>query len=197
MNNWIQQHHEYYEYIDPELAILETIYDSSRQSNSVKQRDLATTTGTSLGMTNAILKRLTQKGWITIKKLNSRNIQYAITPDGINEIARRSYRYFKRTIRNVVMYRDGIDAAINKAKIRGYESVVLIGISDLDFIVEHSCLRHGLTFLKSIDLQTAQPLFSKDYFFIFSESFDNLEEINIPNSLFLFTLLSAPGEFNE
>ncbi|MFZ5367313.1 MAG: winged helix-turn-helix transcriptional regulator [Spirochaetota bacterium] len=185
------------EYIDPELAILETIYDSSRQSNSVKQRDLATTTGTSLGMTNAILKRLTQKGWITIKKLNSRNIQYAITPDGINEIARRSYRYFKRTIRNVVMYRDGIDAAINKAKIRGYKSVVLIGISDLDFIVEHSCLRHGLTFLKSIDLQTAQPLFSKDYFFIFSESFDNQEEINIPNSLFLFTLLSAPGEFNE
>ncbi|HON14399.1 MAG TPA: transcriptional regulator, partial [Treponema sp.] len=93
------------EYIDPELTILETIYDSSRQASSVKQRDLAYTAGTSLGMTNAILKRLTQKGWITIKKVNSRNIQYAVTPDGINEIARRSYRYFKRTIRNVVMYR--------------------------------------------------------------------------------------------
>lgn len=183
--------------IDPELVILETIYDSSRQTNSVKQRDLAHITGTSLGMTNAILKRLTQKGWITIKKINSRNIQYAITPDGVNEIARRSYRYFKRTIRNVVMYREGIDAVINRAKIQQYNSVLLVGISDLDFIVEHSCIRHGLTYLKVVDLKTAQALFKNDCFIIFSESFEKPLQINMPNSLYLITLLANPGESNE
>ena len=183
--------------IDPELAILETIYDSSRQTNSVKQRDLAHITGTSLGMTNAILKRLTQKGWITIKKINSRNIQYAISPDGVNEIARRSYRYFKRTIRNVVMYREGIDAVINRAKIQKYNSVLLVGISDLDFIVEHSCIRHGLTYLKVVDLKTAQALFKNDCFIIFSESFEQPLQINMPNSLYLITLLANPGESHE
>lgn len=183
--------------IDPELAILETIYDSSRQTNSVKQRDLAHITGTSLGMTNAILKRLTQKGWITIKRINSRNIQYAISPDGVNEIARRSYRYFKRTIRNVVMYREGIDAVINRAKIQKYNSVLLVGISDLDFIVEHSCIRHGLTYLKVVDLKTAQALFKNDCFIIFSESFEQPLQINMPNSLYLITLLANPGESHE
>lgn len=185
------------EYIDPELAILETIYDSSRQANSVKQRDLAQSTGTSLGMTNAILKRLTQKGWITIKKINSRNIQYAITPDGVHEIARRSYRYFKRTIRNVAMYREELDAAINRAKIRGCNTVVLIGVSDLDFIVEHSCIRHGLTYLKVIDLETAQPLLSEDYFIIFSESFEQAEISHNPNHLYLISLLAGSGESIE
>ncbi|WP_304222539.1 winged helix-turn-helix transcriptional regulator [Gracilinema caldarium] len=184
------------EITDPELAILETIYDSSRQSGTVKQRDLAHSTGTSLGMTNAILKRLTLKGWITIKKINSRNIQYAITPDGINEIARRSYRYFKRTIRNVAMYRDSIDAEINRAKIRGCTTVVLIGVSDLDFIVEHSCIRHGLTYLKVVDLETATPLFSKDYFFIFSESFEDVHLIKKPHHLYLISLLAGSGEIH-
>lgn len=186
------------EYIDPELTILETIYDSSRGATPVKQRDLAHSTGTSLGMTNAIVKRLTQKGWITIKKINSRNIQYAVTPDGVNEIARRSYRYFKRTIRNVVMYREGIDAEINRAKTRGCNTVVLIGVSDLDFIVEHSCLRHGLTYLKVVDMETAQPLFSEDYFIIFSESFENppITTAN-PNHLCIISLLAGPGEAHE
>lgn len=185
------------EYIDPELTILETIYDSSREAAPVKQRDLAHSTGTSLGMTNTIVKRLTQKGWITIKKINSRNIQYAVTPDGVNEIARRSYRYFKRTIRNVVMFRDEIDVEINRAKTRSCHTVVLVGVSDLDFIVEHSCLRHGLTYLRVVDMETAQSLFSENYFIIFSESFENPISAANPNHLYLISLLAGPGETHE
>jgi len=179
--------------IDPELAILESIYDSSHQT-SVEAAGSCHSTGTSLGMTNAILKRLTQKGWITIKKINSRNIQYAVTPDGVNEIARRSYRYFKRTIRNVMMYRDSIDAEINRAKLRGCTSVVLIGISDLDFIVEHSCFRHGLTYLKVVDREIAQPLFSINYFIIFSEAFEHPAASEDPNQFYLISLLAGSGE---
>ena len=44
---------------DKELEILENIYHSS---SSVRQRDLAEIVGLSLGMTNAILKRLVKKG---------------------------------------------------------------------------------------------------------------------------------------
>ncbi len=43
-------------------------------------------------MTNAILKRLAAKGFITMRRVNSRNIQYAVTPEGVDAIARRSYR---------------------------------------------------------------------------------------------------------
>ena len=154
---------------DTELSILESIYSSGKANDSPRQRDLASSAGASLGMTNAILKRLAGKGWIIVRKINSRNAQYAITPDGVNEIARRSYRYFKRTIRNVVFYRDRIDEAIARAKVRGADSVLLIGISDLDFIVEHACDRHGLSFFKAVDEELAMRASSPLVFAIYAE----------------------------
>ena len=51
--------------------------------------DLARIVGLSLGMTNAIRGRLAGKGWITIGKVNNRNIRYAVTPAGIEQITPR------------------------------------------------------------------------------------------------------------
>ena len=131
---------------DTEFIILENIFDSSSQP--LRQRELAQMAGASLGMTNSILKRLAKKGWITIKKLNSRNIRYAITLEGINEIIRRSYRYFKRTIRNVVYFKETLEDVISRAKRKNINTVILLGTSDLDFIVEHACRRLGMGFKK-------------------------------------------------
>jgi predicted transcriptional regulator len=140
---------------DTEYLILETVYDSSERQSPLRQRDLARAAGTSLGMTNSILKRLALKGWITVKKLNSRNIQYAVTLEGMNEIISRGYGYFKRTIKNVFFYKDRIDQAISGAKQKGMVSALLVGPSDLDFIVEHSCHHHGLNFFKTPDTEGA------------------------------------------
>jgi DNA-binding MarR family transcriptional regulator len=132
------------QFLDSEFTILGHIYDVSGSALPLRQRNLARIAGTSLGMTNAILKRLTQKGWIVIKRLNSRNIRYAVTPEGINELVQRSYRYIKRTIKNVVFYKDRIDQVISSARAGNLTTVLLVGQSDLDFIVEHSCSRHGV-----------------------------------------------------
>jgi DNA-binding MarR family transcriptional regulator len=135
-------------FIDTEFTILEHIHDAASAPVSLRQRELARKAGTSLGMTNGILKKLAQKGWIIIKRLNSRKIQYAVTLEGINELARRSYRYFKRTIRNVVFYKDRIDQVIASAGARGLDLVILAGDSDLDFIVEHVCHRRGIRLMR-------------------------------------------------
>jgi DNA-binding MarR family transcriptional regulator len=139
---------------DTEYLILEKLYNYSEQQPPLRQRDLAQIAGTSLGMTNVILKRLARKGWIVIKKLNSRNIQYAVTLDGMNEIIRRSYAYFKRIIKNVFFYKEKIDQAISEAKRKGIVAILLVGPSDLDFILEHSCHRHGLRFLRAPDARS-------------------------------------------
>jgi hypothetical protein len=115
----------------------------------LRQRDLSQIAGASLGMTNSILKRLVQKGWITIKKLNNRNIQYAVTLEGFNEIVHRSYGYFKRTIKNTVYYKETLEEMVRRAKAQNIHTVVLVGSSDLDFIVEHACRRCGVSFRKN------------------------------------------------
>ncbi|GAB1484339.1 hypothetical protein MASR2M78_31570 [Treponema sp.] len=180
---------------DAELAILENLYESERKSSSLRQRELASAAGASLGMTNSILKRLAQKGLITASKLNSRNVQYAVTPAGINEIALRSYRYFKRTIRNVVFYRDRIDEAVSRAKGKGMQAVLLIGMSDLDFIVEHSCQRHGLSFLKAISPETAEPVRAYGVLSVFAENISSPERPNDQQEeLYLSSILSGQRE---
>jgi DNA-binding MarR family transcriptional regulator len=143
---------------DAELAILEGIYSSQKLERSPTQRDLAEASGLSLGMTNALLKRFAEKGWVLLKRLNARNIQYALTPEGVNEIAHRSYRYFRRTARNASVYRDLLEAFVLKAKRDGITRVVLAGPSDLDFILEYACERHGLIFVKGSDAARAAKL---------------------------------------
>lgn len=175
---------------DSELIILENIYGSGGQA--LHQRDLARIAGTSLGMTNSILKRLVQKGFITVKKLNSRNIQYAVTIEGINEILHRSYRYFKRTIKNIVFYKDTLDERIQQAKRRRINAVLLVGISDLDFIIEHACHRCGVSFLKAVDIQTAAEAMDDRTFTVYAEHIP--EPSGAPkNTLYLSSiLLSGP-----
>jgi DNA-binding MarR family transcriptional regulator len=182
---------------DTEYIILENIYDSSRQKQNLRQRDLAQIAGASLGMTNSILKRLAGKGWISIKKLNSRNIQYAVTLEGINEILHRSYGYFKRTIKNVVFYKDTIDEIIQKAKRKNISTVLLIGVSDLDFIVEHACHRCGVSFLKSADLDTGLQGRDDHVFVIFAENIPGSAYPSLKNTLFLSGVLMKNTAANE
>lgn len=180
---------------DAELIILENIYDSSHKNDSLRQRDLAHIAGTSLGMTNAILKRLAQKGYISIQRLNSRNIKYLVTPEGINEIAQRSYRYFKRTIRNVVFYRDQLEHAVIRAKKKGLHTLVLIGSSDLDFILEHACTRHGLSYLKAVNQETAAPLMDTGVFMVYAEKEkeSGCQDAN-PDKLYISSILTGKKE---
>jgi DNA-binding MarR family transcriptional regulator len=132
---------------ETELDILEKI---SSSNSGMRQRDLARIIGLSLGMTNAILKRLAQKGWLKVKKVNNRNIQYIVSPQGMQKIAHRSYRYFRRTIKNVVYYKEVIESLVREAVARDYEGILLVGKSDLDFIVEHLCIKYRLRFQRTM-----------------------------------------------
>ena len=158
------------ETIEHELEILENIY---KNSEHVHQRDLAKIVGLSLGMTNAILKRLVKKGWLKIRKVNNRNIQYIVSPRGVEEISRRSYRYFKRTIKNVVYYKEAISELIRGIKNRGYTGIVLVGQSDLDFIVEHFCVKYGLKWVRD----EAEEM-EAGVFYLYSESYLPDEEVS-------------------
>ena len=124
-----------HDHTERELAVLQVVHEN----NTTPQRDIAQRTGMSLGMTNAILKRLAQKGFVTMRKVKGRHMAYAVTPDGVHEIARRTYRYFRRTMQNVTQYKEAVDALIADAASNGVTEVVLVGESDIAFIVEYAC----------------------------------------------------------
>jgi predicted transcriptional regulator len=180
--------------IETEYIILQNIYTAALENQSLRQRDFARIASTSLGMTNSILKRLVKKGWITVKKLNSRTIEYAVTGEGFNEILHRGYRYFKRTIKNVAFYRDAIDQAIRGAV---HVSVVaLVGTSDLEFIVEHVSRKAGLAFYTSSYDGTRVPADTRlsgyalaETLLVYAEDIPAAGEPCAENSLYLSRLM--------
>ncbi len=142
---------------DHELDVLSQIH----QNQTVKQRDIAHAIGLSLGMTNAILKRLAGKGFITMRRINARNIHYLVTPDGIDLIARRSYRYLRRTVGHVVRYKEQILGILQREAVgpptgRGITRVVLVGDSDLEFLVEWCVEKAGLEFRRAREIASVR-----------------------------------------
>jgi DNA-binding MarR family transcriptional regulator len=148
-------------YSEPELAILEGIGEAERGGSRITQRELARKAGLSLGMTNALLRQFAERGWVKLTKLSTRSVVYALTPDGISEIARRTAGFFQRASRNSELYRDRLEAYIVEAKVSGASTLVLAGSSDLEFLLEYLCDRHGLVFVKSADPERARSLGQK------------------------------------
>lgn len=100
-------------------------------------------------MTNAILSKLAQKGWVIVRRINSRNIQYAVTAAGIDEIGKRGYQFFKKTVHNVVYYKDALERFLLSAKAENIHAIALVGKSDFDFVLAFLCQKHKLEFSQS------------------------------------------------
>ena len=127
---------------DREISLLEVL----KARPDAGQRHMIRAIGMSLGMTNLLLKDLSAKGWMMVRKLSPRKVQYVLTPEGIKELSRRSYRYLKKSIRNVADCRAQLEALVVEAKRSGSTGLQLVGASDLDFVIEHLCHQHGLAF---------------------------------------------------
>ncbi len=153
---------------ETELVLLSQVQKTLQDSPKASQRDIAKAVNMSLGMTNSLLKRFAEKGWIYMNKISSRNIQYVLTPDGMNELARRSYRYIKRTLKSVLNYKEIISSIINTEKAKGIKDVYLVGTTDLQFLVDYACMRNKI------------PLF-------FIPSLNDLFSMNLSHSLVLIS----------
>ena len=79
----------------------------------------------------------------------------------MHEIARRTYRYFRRTMSHVARYKEAVDALAFRAAAEGYTSVKLVGKSDLDFLLDHACMHHRLSLerVKSSEVDVSRGIF--------------------------------------
>mgnify|MGYP001140784140 CR=1 FL=1 len=109
-----------------------------RNDETLTQRKLSEKTGIALGTVNLILKRLTQKGYIKVKRLNRRNLQYLLTPEGFTEISKRSYRYLLKTINSVRKMKAEIQHLVLEEYYKGKREFIILGDNELADIIELS-----------------------------------------------------------
>ena len=131
-----------------DVAILQSIDDTLKDSPQASQRTIAKNANLSVGMMNAVLRRFVERGWIMIKNMNGCKLSYALTPEGLNELYERGRAFASRTFSAVSNYNDILNKTVEKAKENGKIRVVLYGPSNVRFLIVYTCERLGMEFVE-------------------------------------------------
>ena len=119
---------------DKDLKIMEEI----AKDKGITQRELSKRAGISLGMVNISLKRLARKGYVKVKGMNKRSLEYVLTPKGFSEKAKKSYRYFLNTLSSLKKMKRKIQSLILAEYAKGARNFIILGNGELADIVEIS-----------------------------------------------------------
>jgi DNA-binding MarR family transcriptional regulator len=128
------------------------------------QRDLSTSIGLSLGMTNLLLKRLARKGLIKVQQLDWNRTQYLLTLKGALEKTRKSFHYGLYTIRIFRQIRENIAVALRREYAAGRRDFVIVAQDELleliqDTVRESSISDARFAFLQGFaDVPAGAPL---------------------------------------
>lgn len=123
------------------------------------QRVIATRTGISLGLTNIIIKRLIQKGYVKAKQLNHKKIQYILTPKGFSEKAQKSYFFTLKTISLLKTTKEEIIQLLMREHEKGATHFEITANNELGDIVEiafKNLAQMNLSYIRKDDEQNGQ-----------------------------------------
>lgn len=96
----------------------------------ISQRELSHKFGIALGVTNACLKRMVRRGWIRIRDLNRRKIEYGLTPRGFEEKARLTFRLISSTVQHYSALKIIIGERLLEMQRDGLKRIAFYGLSD-------------------------------------------------------------------
>jgi len=160
------------------------VIDEIAKDQSITQREISRRAGMSLGMVNIVLKRLTRKGHIKLRRLNKRSLEYILTPKGFAEKAKKSYWYINRTINSLREIKAKIQILILKEYQRGERKFIILGNSELADIVEISLRDLRKSDLRYTRVSKREKIKEKDALILAAEekyraSKDNKRWINV------------------
>ncbi|MFA5316651.1 MAG: winged helix-turn-helix transcriptional regulator [Dehalococcoidales bacterium] len=118
------------------LQLLEEI---SRDSGA-SQRKLSEKLGVALGVTNACLKKMAQKGHIKIKGINHKRISYYLTPEGFTEKTRLTYHFLEYTVSYYINLKKNLSGKMENISKQGVKKAVFYGAGDVmevAFVISH------------------------------------------------------------
>lgn len=123
-----------------DLQILEHI-----ESNpDATQSTLAEYLGVAVGTVNFVVRRMIDKGYIRVKRLERKRLKYMVTPQGIAiraKLAMTSIDYSMRLYRET---RTEAKRLMKKVVQKGYKQVSICGTGEIADVVRLTCLEYGL-----------------------------------------------------
>lgn len=112
------------------LRNLQLLEEISKDS-AVSQRKLSQRLGVALGVTNACLKKMINKGLVKVKGVNHKRIAYYLTPRGFSEKTKLTYHFLQHTIRYYTNLKDNINAKLSSLSQAGHKRIVCYGAGEV------------------------------------------------------------------
>jgi DNA-binding MarR family transcriptional regulator len=123
-----------------ELQILEYL----EHNPDTTQADLATRLGVAVGSVNWYLKRLVNKGYVKVRKMQRRRLRYLITPQGVAQKMRLTQAYMQASLRLYRETRAEAQRLLAQVQEAGYEAIWIEGDGDLAEICLLTCLEQRI-----------------------------------------------------
>ena len=129
-----------------ELKLLEALAEDPE----ARQVDLATRLGVAVGTVNWLLKRLTSKGYVKVKRIGQWRWHYLVTPRGFAEKARLTQRYLENSMTLYRKTRQEARRLLGALRESGYNQVCLKGDPENDLldVCRLTCLEQEIAIAK-------------------------------------------------
>ncbi len=123
-----------------DLEILEHI----ETDPDTTQAELASQLEVAVGTINWHLKRLIEKGYVKVSRLERKKLKYIITPEGIALRARLTVDYIQNSFNLYRIVRQRAIRALDEARAAGYNRVQIEGSGDVAEICRLTCLEQSM-----------------------------------------------------
>lgn len=125
-----------------EVEVLQSIF----RDPSISQRELAKKTLISLGLINVIIKKFIKIGYIKVCQINKRKMEYTLTPNGLQETARKNHYDTAETIKKYKSIQLGVANLLKELHQSGYDYFSIHGDGELRDLIEttfYNCLENA------------------------------------------------------
>lgn len=129
------------------LGLLNSVESDGSQS----QRHMAAELGIALGLVNAYLKRCVRKGLVKVGTAPARRYAYYLTPQGFAEKSRLTVEYLSVSFSFFRKAKTDCAQIFKVAHERNYQSLVLVGRSDLAEVAVLSAVESGVSIVAVVD----------------------------------------------
>jgi DNA-binding MarR family transcriptional regulator len=134
-------------------AVIHRILSEIETGRPVSQRSLARDMGVALGLTNLVLRRLVRKGYVKMTRVNSRQVAYLLTPEGLVEKGRIARAYIENTLRLYTDTREHIHRSLDRLSSEWDEAGPTAGEKRIVFFGAGEVAEIGYVGLQGTDLR--------------------------------------------
>ena len=120
------------------------ILDQIERNPDATQASLAVQLGVAVGTVNWHLKRLIDKGYIKVRRVERRKLRYIITPEGLALRAPLTLDYMQQSFKLYRLVRSRVVTVLNEVQAAGYREVWLDGEGDVADVARLTCLEQGI-----------------------------------------------------